>query len=340
MATHEHRDGALRLFPVYLWGRRKTLMGFAAFLLIQLAVYRLYRLPWGAVAYAAELTCAAGLLLAGWGFVRFVRRHRTLDERIRAVPVDDREFPDARDRIEEDYQELVRRLHEENARITGDRDRRLAEMNDYYTLWAHQIKTPIAAMRLLLASPQPDPGALGQELFKIEQYAEMVLHYLRLESLSSDLVLREHDVSALVRETVRKYAPVFIGTGIRLDLAEFTMPVLTDAKWLGFVLGQILSNALKYTPAGSITIRPDPADPRALFIEDTGIGIRAEDIPRIFERGFTGENGRTELGQISTGIGLYLTRQVLSRLSHTVSVESEVGRGTRIRLGFPDLTEM
>lgn len=339
MATRENEKSVLRLLPGYLWGRRRTLLGFLVFLLMQATVYWLYHVPAEPVIYTIVLTVVAGLVFGAADFTRCARHLRTLSAMVQPVPVDDRHLPDARDPVDASYQTLVRRLREETARITGERDHRLAEMNDYYTLWAHQIKTPIAAMRLLLADDRTDPGALRQELFKIEQYAEMVLHYLRLESLSADLVLREHDVWVIARDTVRKHAPVFIGSGVSLLFDRFSMPVLTDAKWLGFALGQVLSNALKYTPRGSVTLRPDPADARALLIEDTGIGIRPEDIPRIFDRGFTGVNGRSELGQKSTGIGLYLARQVLTRLSHTISATSEVGRGTCIRIGFPDLAE-
>lgn len=339
MATRDHETGALRLLPGYLWGRRRTLLGFLCFLSIQAGVYWLYHLPSEPVVYTFVLTVVAGLVFGFADFVRCARHRRTLSAMIRSVPIDDRHLPDARDPVDASYQVLVRKLRDENARITGEQDHRLGEMNDYYTLWAHQIKTPIAAMRLLLADDRTDPGALWQELFKIEQYAEMVLHYLRLESLSADLVLREHDVWDIARDTVRKHAPIFIGSGVSLVFDHFSMPILTDAKWLGFALGQVLSNALKYTPRGTVTLRPDPSDARALLIEDTGIGIRAEDIPRIFDRGFTGANGRSELGQKSTGIGLYLARQVLNRLSHTISATSEMGRGTCIRIGFPDLTE-
>jgi signal transduction histidine kinase len=257
---------------------------------------------------------------------------------VQPVPVDDRHLPDARDPVDASYQTLVRRLREETARITGERDHRLAEMNDYYTLWAHQIKTPIAAMRLLLADDRTDPGALGQELFKIEQYAEMVLHYLRLESLSADLVLRSTTCGS---SHVTRYASMrrFYRIGCFPAVRPFFDAGAHRREMAWICPGQVLSNALKYTPRGSVTLRPDPADARALLIEDTGIGIRPEDIPRIFDRGFTGVNGRSELGQKSTGIGLYLARQVLTRLSHTISATSEVGRGTCIRIGFPDLTE-
>lgn len=203
------------------------------------------------------------------------------------------------------------------------------EMSDYYMMWAHQIKTPIAAMKLLL-NGREDGFLLMEELFKIEQYVEMVLHYLRLESIASDMVLKECDLQTLVKQTVKKYAILFINSGLTLSLEEFHVKVLTDEKWLGFVLEQIISNSIKYTRKGTISIYMEPNEPNTLVIEDTGIGIRQEDILRIFERGFTGYNGRMD--KKSTGIGLYLCKQIMNQLSHGITVSSKEGKGTRFML--------
>lgn len=217
-------------------------------------------------------------------------------------------------------------------------------MADYYTMWIHQIKTPIAAMRLLLEDRADGTGLLAgqqaaEELFKIEQYAEMALCYARLDSLSSDLLFKKYNVYGILKQAVKKYAVLFIGSGLSFSMEEFAVQAVTDEKWLAFVLEQILSNAIKYTKKGGISIYgADCAGDRLegevsyLVIEDSGIGIRKEDLPRIFERGFTGCNGRLE--KRSTGIGLYLSRQILDRLSHTIRVESEVGKGTKVILGF------
>ncbi len=206
---------------------------------------------------------------------------------------------------------------------------RREEMSDYYMMWAHQIKTPIAAMKLLL-NGREDGFLLMEELFKIEQYVEMVLHYLRLESIASDMVLKECDLQTLVKQTVKKYSILFINSGLTLSLKEFDVKVLTDEKWLGFVLEQIISNSIKYTRKGTISIYMEPDRPKILVIEDTGIGIRQEDIRRIFERGFTGYNGRMD--KKSTGIGLYLCKQILNQLSHGITVSSKEGKGTRFML--------
>ena len=217
----------------------------------------------------------------------------------------------------------------DRVRLAAENRDRLEDMTDYYTLWAHQIKTPIAAARLLL---QEDPGAVGTEveveLLKIEQYVDMVLGYLRLDSESTDYVLRDTDLDGLLRQAVRKFARMFILKKITLDFRETGRTVLTDGKWLSFVVEQVLSNALKYTPAGGrIRIY---GDGETLVIADSGIGIRPEDLPRVFEKGFTGYNGRED--KKSTGIGLYLCRRVMDRLNHGISIVSRPGQGTLVRL--------
>ena len=196
-------------------------------------------------------------------------------------------------------------------------------MTDYYTMWAHQIKTPIFALRLLLQeSPEENKEKLS-ELFKIEQYVEMVLGYLRTEDMSSDLKLSRCSLDRIIRDQIHKYAGIFVSKKLTLTYESISQDVLTDEKWLGFVIGQILSNALKYTrTGGNLT----------LVIEDTGIGIRAEDIPRIFEKGYTGVNGRDD--NRATGIGLYLSNKIMRKLGHRLYITSMEGKGTKVFLEF------
>lgn len=166
------------------------------------------------------------------------------------------------------------------------------------------------------------------ELLKIRQYVEMVLSYLRLDSDSTDYVLREYPLDGILRQAVRKFARMFILKKITLDFQETGKTVLTDEKWLLFVVEQVLSNALKYTPSGGkIRVYGDGA---TVVIADNGIGIREEDQARVFEKGFTGYNGRGD--KKSTGIGLYLCRLVCDRLNHGISLVSRPGQGTLVRL--------
>ena len=293
------------------------------------AVFSLYDLPVEAVAYAGGLCLALGLVLFAIGYVGFCRRHRELAWLLTQVNEAVMPLPPARDALEADYQALVNALCADRVRLRTETRDHMEDLMDYYTLWAHQIKTPIAAARLLLeAEGAPDRPELSVELLKIEQYVDMVLGYLRLDSDSTDYVLRETDLDGLIRKAVRKFSRMFILRKISLDFRETGRRVVTDEKWLGFVVEQVLSNALKYTPAGGkIHIY---GDGQTLVISDNGIGIREEDLPRIFEKGFTGYNGRQD--KKSTGIGLYLCRRVMDRLSHDITAVSRPGEGTLIRL--------
>lgn len=227
---------------------------------------------------------------------------------------------------------LALRICEEMEKNRHKMEEKSAEYKDYYLMWTHQIKTPISALRLLLEGSEI-PGRAGflmrEELFKIEQYVDMVLTFQRLESMSSDMVLQEYDLSSLIKQAVKKYSVLFINKGLRLELGEMDIQILTDQKWFIFCLEQILSNSIKYTPNGGITIS---AKENMLSIQDTGIGIRPEDLPRIFDKGFTGYNGRME--KKSTGIGLYLCRRICGQLGIQLMVESREGEGTRVILDW------
>lgn len=246
------------------------------------------------------------------------------------LPVNLEHLPDSPDGIETLYQEMLLELNRQRMEAETGRHRIYEEMTDYYNMWVHQIKTPIAAMRLLLQEKTDENREELSELFKIEQYVEMVLGYLRSEDLSSDMKFQELELDTIIREQVHKYARIFIGKKISLEYEGVQASVLTDGKWLGFVIGQILSNALKYTKTGKISIYMSEASPQTLVIEDTGIGINAADVPRVFEKGFTGYNGRGE--ERSSGIGLYLSAKIMKRLGHKITVESVQGKGTKVYL--------
>ncbi|MCI8502170.1 MAG: HAMP domain-containing histidine kinase [Oscillospiraceae bacterium] len=329
----KHDESGLKLFCAYLRYRLKSIVALNCFLLIFLVVYLLYRVDPEAYLYAALLTLVVIAAIVWYDFWKYRKKHLLLRDALGSITVTLDRLPEPGHLIERDYRELLELLHRERAEIVSQSDGRLSEMVDYYTLWAHQIKTPISAMRLLLQSGDGSSPELEQELFKIEQYVEMVLQYLRLESLSGDLRLEGRPLDELVRQAVKKYSVVFIHKKISLRLEELPGRVLTDEKWIVFVLEQLLSNALKYTPpGGSISLRMAPGTRKTLILEDTGIGIQPEDLPRIFERGFTGYNGRMD--KKSTGIGLYLCREILGKLGHTIRISSEPGSGTRVFLDF------
>lgn len=289
----------------------------------------LSRLPVDATGYAFLLCICCWLLYAVIDFVRFYKRHQTLSALWDSITYGIDELPEPADWIEKEYQILIQKIHEDKIRMLSDMDKDRSEMMDYYTLWAHQIKTPIAAMRLLLqAESEGQNTQIEIELIKVEQYVEMVLSYLRIKDSTNDFVIREQPLDGIVKEAVRKYAKLFILKKISFSMDDIQDTIVTDAKWLVFVLEQILSNSLKYTKKGWIKIYMEPK--KVLVIEDSGIGIAPEDIPRVFEKGFTGYNGRED--KKSTGIGLYLCRKVLDKLGNHIDIESEVGTGTKVRI--------
>ena len=210
---------------------------------------------------------------------------------------------------------------------------KLNDLMDYYTLWAHQIKTPIAASSLLVGEIEDKKvkNQLEQELFKIESYVNIVLQYLRLESFHEDLVLKKENVEDLVKEIVKKYAIFFIQKGLSLHLHDLDRTIITDRKWFVVILEQVLSNSLKYTSQGGIEIY---FQEDALYIKDSGLGIQDADLLRVFERGFSGYNGR--LTQQSSGLGLYLSKKIADELGHQISIASQVGHGTTVMISFSE----
>lgn len=282
------------------------------------------------------------LLLCGLCFIpiatislsRYIRRYRQLESCLNHLDTLPQGLPDAACRLDELYTDLIELQGQIRLREKNDQTRKLKEREDYYTLWMHQIKTPIAAMRLLMQSGvTPENGQWEGELFKTERYVEMALHYLRLESNTDDFEPCRQDLYALVKKAVKKYAVMFIHKKISLDLDPFDVQVLTDQKWFLVLLEQILSNAVKYTDKGAIRIFVQ--DGSTLAIADSGIGISKEDLPRVFERGFTGHNGRAD--QRATGIGLYLASEVAKRLGHKLSIQSEAGQGTTVMIDVSDI---
>lgn len=323
----------MRLLFAYLKNRRKVILLFFLLIIVFAVVSILYNLPIEPIAYAALLCTFLGIMFAGLDFWQYYKKHSLLRELETSITLSIDSLPAAGNLLELDYQNLLETVHRDKMQLVSKADSARTDMIDYYTLWAHQIKTPIAAMRLLLQSSDSEQNTeLSSELFKIEQYVEMVLQYLRLESTSTDFILKRYKLDDIVRQAVRKYAKLFIQKKISLDFKEFDCEVLTDEKWLLFVIEQILSNALKYTHEGKISIYTDPSNSKTLVIEDTGIGIQPEDLPRVFEKGFTGYNGRTD--KKSTGIGLYLCKRILTKLSHSIAIESEVGKGTLVKIGL------
>lgn len=268
------------------------------------------------------------LLVDGARYRRKRRQMAQIREQTALLP---RELPEPLDGLSGDYDALIRALSRENERLKTENLRQQEEQRDYYTLWVHQIKTPICAMRLLLDA-KDDEGArlLKQELFKVDQYADLALKYVKLGDIAGDLVVERCDLNEIARAAVKKYSLLFVCNKLTIRLEPLARDVPSDAMWLGFILGQLLSNSVKYTHTGGVRIYMEGA---ALVVEDSGIGIRKEDLPRIFEKGYTGYNGRMDTR--ASGIGLYLVKRAADALGISVAVASELGSGTRVTLRFP-----
>lgn len=302
-------------------------------LIIFISIFLLYGIAIEPIIYASLLCAIVLFITMLFDFIKYQTIHQQLERLQQEIDIHLATCPISRNLIEQDYQQILQKLNEQRLGIQNQCDQKQTEMMDYYTLWAHQIKTPIAAMRLLLQTERtPSNKELSDQLFKIEQYVEMVLGYLKIEDRSSDLVFQHYLLSDLVKQAIRKYANQFIRKNIKLELAPMEVTVLTDEKWLVFVLEQLLSNALKYTNQGTISIYLDPHQPKTLIIQDSGIGIASEDLPRIFERGYTGYNGRMD--KKATGIGLYLCQKILTKLSHQIKITSQINLGTKVMINL------
>lgn len=296
----------------YLRYRRRMLLAAAVCCVIFAASFALYRLPLRAVLYPVGLCLLVGLGFAVWDYRRTLKRHRALTGC-------------------GDLTAELLHLRQLCTELQSAADNRYRDAIEYYTTWAHQIKTPIASMRLAL---QGEDTALFRRLLsdlsRTEQYVEMVMAFLRLEDAPGDYVFREVALDEVLRQALRRFSAEFIDRRLRLDYTPTGLTVLTDEKWLCFVLEQLLSNALKYTREGSITV--ELAGERVLAIRDTGIGIAPEDLPRIFEKGYTGQNGRAD--KRASGLGLYLCSRICRNLGVGLTVKSTSGVGTTLLLDF------
>lgn len=331
----QHKKRA-RILLQFFWEQRMI----GLFLILAVAIFALafsmYDIKLEAILYASMLCLTAGLLFEGVHLISYLRRHAEQQKRLQGLPVLYSELPPPRTLAEQDLQEMVQKLGEQYTAVTTDWQRQQKESLDYYSAWVHQIKTPISSMKMILQQEDTEENhLLSAELFRIEQYTEMALQYLRLDSKTNDFVFQQYDLDSIIRQAIRKYAPQFILRKIRLIYEPVSMTILTDEKWMLFLLEQLLSNAIKYTPHGSVTISVTPE--KVLQVADTGIGIAPEDLPRIFEKGFTGYNGRAD--KKSTGLGLYLCQQAAKKISVSLSVTSEVGKGSvfSVHLDIPPL---
>ena len=303
------------------------------------------------VVYAAVLDAILLLITVLVGFFRYSSKVKALSNALKRPVEEQAQLPEAADDVEILYHRLLENQSIARSESESSAAIRQSQMRDYYSMWVHQIKTPISAMKLLLEAEREELGQLmcddeqsqcllsdnmdsfEDELFRIEEYVSMALQYQRVSSTENDFVLEKVSVDGVIRDTIKKYAKIMIRRHIGMNYSGTAQEVYTDGKWLAFMLEQIVSNAIKYTPQGVVTI--ETAEEKYRFfitIKDTGIGIKAEDLPRVFEKGYTGYNGHAD--KKATGIGLYLCRQMADKLGHTIRMESEIGKGTKVWIGF------
>lgn len=320
----------MRIFANYIKSRLPRYILWAASLGIFYTVIRLSTdsIPGYAVKYGFILSAFFAAVYTAADFYVYRRRIKQLQNIINDITLARESLPSPADGIQQGYDELIQKLLDENTDLKNEADRKLSDMSDYYTMWAHQIKTPISAMKLILQTEDTEVcSELEENLRSIELYVEMVMCYIRLESVSSDYVICEYDIDGIIRATVKKFASQFIRKKIKLIYEPTGLKFYTDSKWFGFILGQVISNSLKYTKHGSVRIYAE--NPDTLCIADTGTGIAPEDLPRIFEKGYTGCNGRSEMR--SSGLGLYLCKTICGRLRHSITVFSDES-GTTVKI--------
>lgn len=285
--------------------------------------------------YPMWLSGFAILVCLAFDYISSYSKHKKLTLAKENIDVTAENLPEAVHMLEEDYQELIRILLENNRILQNAQKNYREDMQEFITLWTHQVKTPLTALELMAQELEGcDQTVVRSRLFEIEQYCDMILQYLRIEGKGSDYVLEEYQIKSIVNQSVKYFSRTFIskGIGVKVEIPE-EAAIVTDEKWLVFALKQIISNALKYTNEGCITI--DMPDANSIRVTDTGIGISKEDLPRIFERGYTGYNGRKD--KKATGIGLFLVKSIIEKLNGSVIIESELGKGTSVTCNLTNL---
>lgn len=315
----------------YLKDRYKVILVFCGLLGCNFFLYFLYDVRLEPIFYTAFLLVLFVLPFAFWDLHRTYGKYQLLQNIQQADFPVLFDLPMADTLLEQSYQKMIQKAMQAWQNERAEQRKINSERDDYYTLWTHQIKTPIYTMDLMLQTGDTAPSKWKMELLHISQYVDMALKYSQLENQFTDLCLEQTELLPLVQEAVKKYSIILITKRLKIDLHDLNSIVLTDRKWLLFILEQLVSNAAKYTEQGSIAIyQPTPLQ---ICVSDMGIGIATEDLPRLFEKGYTGFNGR--IHQKSTGCGLYMCNKVSHLLGCTLSVSSQVNKGTTVTVNLP-----
>ncbi len=234
---------------------------------------------------------------------------------------------------EEKLKNQIQELEEANLNLRNDFLAKEKELQEYFLIWIHQIKTPITAGKLICDSDIENENIknIKKELIYIEDYTNMALSYLKMANHNTDMDISLVNLDDIIKPLIKKYAILFISNNIKLEYKKLNVKVITDSKWCMVVIEQLLSNAIKYTKNGIVSISFNEKE-NYLEIKDNGIGIKDSDLPKIFDKGYSGFNGRQN--QKSTGIGLFLVKQILDKLGQKVKLESKLGEGTSVKVYF------
>ena len=213
------------------------------------------------------------------------------------------------------------------------------DYKEYIELWIHEVKIPIAASKLIIENNKNEiTKSIDEELDKVENYTEQALFYARSNAVEKDYIINKTNLKEIVNGAILKNKTTLLNEKVSIELSNLKdEEVYTDSKWAVFIINQIIQNAIKYSKKENKKIEissQEKNDKVILYIKDNGIGIKKGEITRVFERGFTGENGRI-IGQKSTGIGLYLCKKLCDRLGLGIELNSEKDKGTEVRIIFP-----
>lgn len=323
----------MRLVLEYIRSKRRSVIAFAIAVTIFLVVFYLMDIPLKVIWYPALICVLCAVIYAAIDFNLYRHKHNALVNAMNNIDVTTDNLPVWTELIERDYQELLSSmLKQKNKKLQDIREAR-EETTEYVAMWTHQIKTPLTALQLTAGTvPEPVHTELMARLFEIENYVDTMLQFVRLEGNVNDLVLKPYNLKSMVNQAVKYFARIFITKNLQVQInVPDELEIVTDEKWFVFVLKQLISNALKYTEKGAVSIFAVKDDNKVtLTIEDTGIGIAPEDLPRIFERGYTGYNGRKD--KKASGLGLYLTKRITKLLSQSITITSIPAKGTKVTL--------
>ena len=319
-----------KLLNEYLKMKKTSIIGILGVYAILFVFVYLYRIPIEVILYPFILTIVFVLMVLLFDYIKYKEKVNKIIQICNdisscySVKINDKNI------FDEYYLDIINELLKENRKQVSQIQKKISDINDYFSIWVHQIKTPIASMKLKIDNEQMDLLQLASDLNRIDHYVDLVLSFLKFDEEKIDLYFRKTDVDRIMRESLKKFSNDFIIKKIRLDYKLSKREVLTDEKWLSFVFDQLLSNALKYTDKGTISIYYD--EDSCLCIKDSGIGIALADMERLFEKGFTGYNGRQY--KKASGIGLYMCKRMCDKLNIAISIESVVNEYTLVKLKF------